>query len=176
MIASQYALRNAHPQEYQDIGQLMVNAYAQLEGFSTPDEQPKYYQTLANVGDFTQNPGVELLVAVAPSGNIGGAVVYFDDIQFYASKGKATEEKNTAAFRLLAVDLAHRGNGLGKLLTQACIHKAQANGADQLIIHSTNAMKIAWKMYEKLGFQRSDDLDFMQGTIRVCGFRLWLNA
>jgi len=57
-------------------------------------------------------------------------------------------------------------------LTEACIRKAKETQANQLIIHSTNTMKVAWKMYENMGFQRSTDLDFMQGEIQVCGFRL----
>lgn len=43
-----------------------------------------------------------------------------------------------------------------------------------MIIHSTMAMQTAWKMYEKLGFKRSVDLDFMQGDLPVYGFRLVL--
>ncbi|HAS45141.1 MAG TPA: GNAT family N-acetyltransferase [Microscillaceae bacterium] len=174
MTSPQYTLRNAQPEEHAAIGQLMVKVYAQLEGFATPAEQPKYYETLTNVGSFTQNPGVELLVAVSAEGAIGGAVVFFDDMQFYASGGKATQEKNAAGFRLLAVDPTHRGHGLGRLLTEACIDKAKEAKVNQLIIHSTNTMKVAWKMYENMGFQRSTDLDFMQGEIQVCGFRLIL--
>jgi len=33
-------------------------------------------------------------------------------------------------------------------------------------------MKIAWQMYEGIGFERSEDLDFMQGNLPVFGFRL----
>lgn len=167
-----YTIRNAQPQEFTLIGQLMVRVYSQLEGFSTPEEQPDYYKVLANVGNFTQNPGTELIVAVSPEGHIGAAVVFFNDMQFYASGGKATTEKNAAGFRLLAVDSAHRGQGLGKLLTEECIRKAKEAQLKKLIIHSTNTMKVAWKMYERIGFQRYNELDFMQGDIKVCGFKL----
>ena len=37
---------------------------------------------------------------------------------------------------------------------------------------SDEAMKIAWGMYEKLGFKRSDDLYFLQKGLPVFGFRL----
>jgi hypothetical protein len=43
-----------------------------------------------------------------------------------------------------------------------------------LIIHSTKAMKIAWSMYETLGFERSEDLDFKQAELQVFGFRFIL--
>jgi len=67
-----------------------------------------------------------------------------------------------------------RGQGIGKLLTNECIRKARDHKALQLIIHTTMAMQIAWKMYENLGFKRSGDLDFMQGELPVYGFRLLL--
>lgn len=169
-----YSIRNAHPSEFQFIGQLMVKVYSQLDGFPKPTEQPQYYKLLENVGDFTQKPGVELLVAVASDGTIDGAVVFFNDMQYYGSGGIATQEKNTAGFRLLAVAEVARGKGLGKLLTLACIQKAKQVGLEQVVIHTTKAMQQAWKMYEGLGFSRSEDLDFMQGELAVYGFRLTL--
>ena len=65
-----------------------------------------------------------------------------------------------------------RGNGIGKLLTLECIEKAKEKKLNQVIIHSTKAMALAWKMYESIGFKRSEDLDFMQGELPVFGFRL----
>jgi ribosomal protein S18 acetylase RimI-like enzyme len=79
-----------------------------------------------------------------------------------------------SGFRLLAVSPSARGKGIGKLLTEACISKAITDGNSQLIIHTTMAMQTAWKMYEHRGFKRSEDLDFMQGTLAVYGFRLLL--
>jgi hypothetical protein len=35
-------------------------------------------------------------------------------------------------------------------------------------------MQIAWSLYERLGFERSKDLDFMQEKLPVFGFRLRL--
>lgn len=173
MNQQKYIIRNAKPGEFDDIGQLMVEVYSQLEGFPTPAEQPNYYNMLANIGEFTQKPGTELLVAVSPNDKVVGAVVYFSDMQYYGSGGIATKELNTSGFRLLAVDPLTRGAGIGKLLTNECIGKAKEEG-HQLIIHSTKAMQTAWKMYEKLGFKRSEDLDFMQGELPVFGFRLLL--
>ncbi len=43
-----------------------------------------------------------------------------------------------------------------------------------MIIHTTMAMQTAWKMYETIGFKRSEDLDFMQEELPVYGFRLLL--
>ena len=92
----------------------------------------------------------------------------------YGSGGTATQEKNAAGFRLLAVKDNVRGQGVGKLLTESCINKARENGVSQVIIHTTMAMQTAWRMYERSGFKRSPDLDFTQGELSVFGFRLLL--
>jgi GNAT superfamily N-acetyltransferase len=174
MEIQKYQVRNAKPSEFAEIGQLMVQVYSNLEGFPKPAEQPGYYQLLAGVGDLTEKPKTEILVAVSEDDKVLGAVVYFGDMQYYGSGGIATEEKNAAGFRLLAVDAAARGLGLGKVLTRACIEKAKGENLSQMIIHTTKTMQTAWKMYEKIGFKRSEDLDFKQGELSVFGFRLIL--
>lgn len=169
-----HIIRNAQPEEFATAGQLLVQVYSQLEGFPKEDEQPAYYNMLRNVGDLTAKPDTEMFVAVSPAGDIDGAVVFFGNMQYYGSGGTATQEKNAAGFRLLAVNPNARGAGIGKLLTAHCILRARELKLQQVIIHTTKAMAVAWKMYEKSGFVRSEDLDFMQGQLPVFGFRLKL--
>jgi hypothetical protein len=33
-------------------------------------------------------------------------------------------------------------------------------------------MKVAWKMYESMGFLRYEEIDFIQGELPVYGFKL----
>jgi len=174
MSKQEYKIRNAKPNEFEEIGKLMVKVYSQLEGFPNESEQPDYYNMLANIGELTKKPNTELLVAVSSGGKIGGAVVYFSDMKFYGSGGTATKEQNASGFRLLAVDPSARGQGIGKLLSIECIRKAKEHQNSQVVIHTTKAMQVAWKMYENLGFKRSKDLDFMQEKLPVFGFRLIL--
>ena len=174
METAEFIVRNAKPDEFAELGKLMVGVYSQLEGFPKESEQPDYYKMLANIGELTKKPATELLVAVSPDGKIAGGVVYFSDMQYYGSGGTATQEKNAAGFRLLAVDPIFRGKGIGKLLTLECIRKAKYAKLGQVVIHTTKAMQVAWKMYESMGFKRSEDLDFMQGALPVYGFRLKL--
>ncbi|MEJ8803900.1 GNAT family N-acetyltransferase [Pontibacter sp. H249] len=174
MPTKEYTIRNAEPSDFEAIGQLMVQVYSQLKGFPKPSEQPAYYTILSKIGDFTHKPGTELLVAVAADNEVVGGVVYFNDMQYYGSGGTATQEKDAAGFRLLAVVPSARGKGVGKILTNECIRKAKESQLAQVIIHSTKAMQTAWSMYESMGFVRSEDLDFMQGELPVFGFRLLL--
>jgi len=174
MSNHEFTIRNARPPEFEEIGKLMVDVYSQLEGFPKESEQPEYYKLLHNIGEFTNKPETELLVAVSQEQKIVGAVVFFGDMQYYGSGGIATGVKNAAGFRLLAVDPSTRGQGLGKLLTNECIRRARVKKLSQVIIHTTKAMQPAWKMYERIGFKRSEDLDFLQGELPVFGFRLLL--
>lgn len=165
-------IRNAKLEEFEDIGKLMVQVYAQLEGFPNESEQPEYYKTLLNVGDFTNKDNTEILVAISEEHKVVGAVVYFSDLKNYGSGGTITKIKNASGFRLLSVDPRERGKGIGKLLSIECINKAKNRNQNQLFIHSTESMKIAWGMYERLGFSRYTEIDFIQGRLPVFGFRL----
>lgn len=169
-----FIVRNATSDEFDRIGKLLVKVYSQLEGFPKESEQPDYYKMLANIGEMTKKPETELLISVSPEGEIAGAVVYFADMKYYGSGGTATKEQNASGFRLLGVDSAFRGKGIGKALTNECIRKAREKKQQQVVIHTTMAMKTAWKMYESVGFKRSEDLDFLQGELPVFGFRLVL--
>jgi ribosomal protein S18 acetylase RimI-like enzyme len=59
-------------------------------------------------------------------------------------------------------------------LARACIDLAEEKGHSQVILHTTQAMHVAWGLYERLGFARSEDLDFSQQSLSVYGFRLKL--
>lgn len=165
-------IRQANSEEFPEIGELLVKVYSSLEGFPSKEEQPEYYEMLLNIGQVSRKPCTELLVAVSDNDEVLGAVVYFSDMSYYGSGGSATKEKNASGFRLLAVDPKFRGLGVGKKIVQHCILKTIRDGNKELIIHSTEFMKIAWKMYKTLGFKRSEDLDFIQKELPVFGFRL----
>lgn len=167
-------IRDAHPEEFAPLGRLLVAVYSQLEGFPSPAEQPRYYAMLANIGEFTQKPRARLLVALDPAGALVGGVVYFGDMAHYGSGGSATAVRDASGIRLLGVDPRFRGAGAGRALTERCIALAREAGHREVILHTTAAMRLAWAMYERLGFVRSTDLDFEQQGFPVHGFRLVL--
>lgn len=164
-------IRDARPDEFAAAGRLLVEVYGSLEGFPRPHEQPAYYEMLADVGRFTQQRQTRLLVAVDEDLRLAGCVVYFGDMADYGSGGTATQIRDASGIRLLGVSDAFRRRGIGRALTEACIDLAKRRGHAQVILHTTSAMKAAWRMYEQLGFRRSEDLDFLQQKLPVFGFR-----
>lgn len=169
-------IREIRPEEFASLGQLMVEVYRGLEGFPTPIEQPKYYDTLANIGRFTEKKETKVLVAISNGGELAGGVVYFGDMSEYGSGGIAPTIRNASGIRLLGVGAKHRGAGVGRALTNACIELAKRTGHSEVVLHTTRAMEIAWRLYERMGFQRSSDLDFMQEGLPVVGFRFRLET
>jgi GNAT superfamily N-acetyltransferase len=169
-----YKIREASLSEYTQLGILMVDVYAQLKDFPSPSEIPDYYNSLRNVGDYAKSPKAKLFVAVSATGSIVGGLVYFGDMKYYGAGDESTHKQHAAAFRLLAVDPQTRGNGLAKLLIHACFKQARKEGFEQLLIHSTKFMMVAWKMYERMGFVRFPEIDFEKSGVQVYGFRYTL--
>ena len=99
-------------------------------------------------------------------------MVFYADMAEYGSGGTATAEKDAAGFRFLAADPAARGRGVAKALVEHCIALGRAAGMRRLVIHSTDAMKAARAINTARGFERAPDLDFVQGSMPVYGFRL----
>ena len=167
-------IREVLRNEYKLLGQLMIDVYSNLDGFPTQNEQPSYYEMLSNIGSFNEEKDTKVLVAISAEGELVGGVVYFADMARYGSGGTATAVKNASGIRLLGVNSKSRGAGVGKALTNACIKLARNSGHSQVVLHTTQAMQIAWDLYTRLGFERSQDLDFTQDELPVFGFRLWL--
>lgn len=175
-MSSHLQIREIREEQFAALGRLLVEVYSSLEGFPTPAQQPRYYEMLAHIGRFTERNGVKVLVATTAAGELAGGVVYFGDMAEYGSGGIATTVKHAAGIRLLGVAPRFRGMGVGKALTDACIQLARAQAQAQVILHTTQAMRVAWELYEKLGFRRSEDLDFLQQELPVFGFRLPLDG
>lgn len=169
-------IRDIRQDEFEPLGRLMVEVYSQLEDFPAPHEQPDYYRMLADIGRFTAKKDAQVLVALSATGELFGGVVYFGDMGEYGSGGTATARKNASGIRLLGVSPAARNMGVGRALTLACIELARAKGHAEVVLHTTRAMRVAWGLYERLGFVRSRDLDFLQQGLPVFGFRLPLAA
>ena len=169
-------IREVQKEEYEKLGQLMVEAYSDLDGFPDPTELPGYYRELVNMGKLNERKDSRVLVASSAIGELFGGIVYFSDMASYGSGGTAPTEKIASGIRWLGVDSKSRGLGVGRALAVECIKLAEKQGHEQVILHTTSAMQVAWDLYMKLGFNRSKDLDFEQDGINVLGFRLLLQG
>src|SRR5262245_38517734 len=173
-ILPPYSIGAARPDQYTAIGELLVHAYSALPGMPRVIEQPEYYARLRDVATRASNTAITVYVALSDAGNVLGSVDFIHTMDQYGSAGRATTVADAAGIRLLAVATGYRGSGVGKRLTGVCIERATAMGKSQVILDTIRAMGTAWTMSERLGFVRSEVLDFMQRDLEVHGFRLRL--
>ena len=171
--SSPVVIRPARPEELPALGNLVAEAYAALPGMPSPAEQPGYYAMVRDAASRVR-PGYRVLAAVTPSGDLVGSADFIEEMAHYGSGGTAPKRTDAAGIRLLAVAPTARGQGIGKALTRDCVERARVLGRAGVVLHTTRAMQTAWQMYEQLGFRRSPDLDFRQGTLEVFGFELSL--
>ena len=143
-------VRPVRPEDYRTVGDVTVAAYSTIEGFSPG---PRYEAELRDVAGRVES--AEVLVAAADDGRILGAVT------FVPGPGPLAEFEgdDESGMRMLAVDPAAQGRGVGRLLAQACVERARKAGRARLVLHTTGAMAGAHRLYRGLGFTRTPGLD-----------------
>lgn len=174
MEQDELRIQIAEQSEYAELGQLMATVYSSLDGFPDRAKQPGYYALFDNLNLLADSDKTDLITARTQQGELLGCVIYFGDLQFYGSGGTVTSIKNASGLRLLAVLPTARGGGVGRKLTEKCIDMARDKQHDQIILHTTQYMKAAWRLYEKMGFSRFEEIDFLQEELPVYGFHLKL--
>jgi ribosomal protein S18 acetylase RimI-like enzyme len=98
-----------------------------------------------------------VVVAVGPAGELLGGVTYVSGPDDPYSEELRDGE---AGIRMLAVDPARQGRGIGRALTEWCLERARTAGRVRLVLHTGAFMPAAVHLYERMGFERLPDLDF----------------
>ncbi len=165
-------IREARPDEYEHVGELTYNAYLPLFGTG---QLGWYGRQLRDVA--TRAESSEIVVAEV-DGAIVGALAYYDD--YSGEIGESDVELvNSAGFRVLAVDPAAQGAGVGEALTRWCIDRATADGRSAVVLHTTDYMQAAQRLYRRVGFDRFPEIDHkIEGKfpVDVFGFRIPLSG
>ncbi|MEO5745419.1 MAG: GNAT family N-acetyltransferase [Terracoccus sp.] len=149
------SVRRALPRDYETLGEITVAAYVGDGLLSAATDSP-YLGVLRDVADRAAN--AEVLVCVDGGGAVLGGVTFVDGPGPYADVARLHE----AEFRTLAVAGTARGRGAGEALVQACISRACAiEGCSRLMISTQPSMAAAQRLYERLGFVRMPERDWM---------------
>ena len=165
-------IRDACPGDRGAIEAATISAYQQYA-----ELMPAYWEgyrenILATLADVQH---VEQIVA-EQNGIIVGAVLLYPAGTAIATQAGTALSSRSPEVRLLAVEPAARGHGVGAALMDECIRRARQSGATALTLHTADIMQAAMRLYERLGFQRAPELDFEPvpgATIK--GYRLSLD-
>ena len=146
--AGPVVVRTASPADFPRIAELTVGAYRD-DGLAPAE----YVPVLADVA--ARATASELLVACADDLILGSVALVLD-----GAFGEVTAGPEEAAFRMLAVDPAARGRGVGERLVRACRDGARAAGKQRMVLSTDTRMAAAHRLYERLGFTRLPERDW----------------
>jgi ribosomal protein S18 acetylase RimI-like enzyme len=146
-----FEIRDATSDDYEAIGELTVAAY---RGDGQTFAGHPYEPTLVDVAG--RSKAGTLLVCASESGEIVGSVLLVTPGSEFAELAREGE----AEFRFLAVSPSAQGQGVGPLLALACVERARALGAGEVVICVRDFAEAAKRMYKRLGFVRDPSLDW----------------
>lgn len=139
-----------HDDDLCGFGQMLLASYVALPGYP-PDES---YD--AELIDVAHRVDTDVVFGAFDGATPLGCVTYVNDPSSPHAELLADDE---ASFRMLAVDIAAQGRGVGDALATACIDRARRAGRAALFIYSGTWMTAAHRLYGRLGFVRVPDRD-----------------
>ncbi len=140
------------PAEYEQAGRVVVAGYRALPGAHLSGG---YAEELADVAGRAGD--TEVIVAVGGDDEMLGCVTFVADV---SSPWAELLEADESAIRMLGVDPAAQGRGIGQALVGACVERATQLGRLGLFLHSTPWMVAAHRLYERNGFVRVPKRDW----------------
>jgi GNAT superfamily N-acetyltransferase len=161
-------VRDAAPDERGAVRALTLGAYAEYATVMAPEAWALLDGAIRAALD--AEGGAAVIVAER-DGRVAGSVFLFPPASD-AYTGLA-EPPRWPELRLLAVDPAARGLGVGEALVRECARRARDAGAPALGLHTSASMASARRMYARLGFERAPEYDFRPGGAELVeGYRL----
>ena len=165
---SDVTIRPARASEFAAVGELTVESY-RVDGF-LDGGSGEYALILADTASRASE--AELLVAVDDAGTLLGTVTIAPPGSPWSQVATADELE----FRMLGVASAARGRGVGEALTRRVIDRAVELGLRGVTLSSSVEMAAAHRLYERLGFYRTPNLDWSpRPGVGLVTYRLDLN-
>ncbi|MGH9223258.1 MAG: GNAT family N-acetyltransferase [Acidimicrobiales bacterium] len=160
-------IRPVEPGEHEAVAAMTVAVYADvLQGILTDD----YRAELADVARRAHDAVV--LVAVDPTGRLLGSVTYVPSPYSQYAEFRGDDE---VGVRMLVVAPDAQRQGVGSRLVGACIERARAAGRTRVSLHTTASMTAARRLYERLGFARAPERDWVpEPGVHLLGYLLAL--
>lgn len=169
--ATSVAIRDARDEEAAAVRALTLRAYAELAAAMAPSawavlDGAVRAALVASSGDF------DCIVAAEGDALLGAVRLYRPTAAAY---GGLTGAAPWPEVRLLAVAPEARGRGLGLALMDECARRARAMEARELGLHTSDSLRAAVRLYERMGFRPAPAWDFQpEGAERVRAYTLAL--
>lgn len=160
-------IRPAHGDELTAVGELTLEAYA-ADGFIARDAD--YAEHLRDAASRAREG--ELYVALGEDGALLGTVTFCPE----GSEFREVARPGEGEFRMLAVAPSARGRGVAEALVRTCVERSVELGYTALVLSSMPVQQPAQRLYARLGFTRTPDLDWSPvPEVELLAFRLDLS-
>ncbi len=156
-------IRPATGDDFEAVARITLAAYRALSVWVGDD----YAVELADVAGRAES-GSTVLVAEDGDGRVVGSVTLVLAPSPFFEWDPGVD--GDCGFRMLAVDPAAQGRGIGPALVEECLRRSRVAGRKRMIIGSTPWMTTAHRIYERMGFVRRPDLDQQWGWITGWAF------
>ena len=162
-------IRDARAADRDTIRALTLAAYAEHARVMAPDAWAGLDGAVRAALE-TEGEGVERIVAERAGELVGSVMLYSPSVDAY---GGIAKRVSWPELRLLAVAPTLRGAGIGQALVEECARRARRAGAAELGLHTSESLRAAVRMYERMGFVRAPEFDFRPGGAElVMAYRL----
>lgn len=161
-------VREATAAEHAEAGRVTAGAYRE---FVRPgdDDWERYLARIADVAE--RAPRTTILVAVEDGRILGSLTLELEGrVRDDDDEGFRPLDPDEAHIRMLGVDPAARGRGVARALMAESERRARSAGKRFVTLNTTNRMRSARAMYERLGYVRDEDTVFPDGFV-LLGYR-----
>ncbi|MBR1144741.1 GNAT family N-acetyltransferase [Bradyrhizobium sp. AUGA SZCCT0431] len=141
-------IRDYQSSDAEDLNRMAVAAFGQFRDHY--QDWPAMLAGLSRTSDLSASG--EVIIAELQA-KFAGAVAYFGP-----DRPKAPFfDQSWSIIRMLIVDPAFRGKGIGHALSNECIARAKRDGSPLIALHTSPIMTVALPMYLKMGFVKAYD-------------------
>jgi ribosomal protein S18 acetylase RimI-like enzyme len=162
-------IRSAEESDLDAVTEVLLDAYRQYEETLSAELWEQYKENIL-LAIKTATTKARLVAEV--DGEVVGSVFIYDSSE--SSYGVPQLEIYNPIIRLLGVSRKARGLGVATELIRSSAKLSREWGADILHLHTSDMMDSAVRLYERLGFERAYDKEFMNGDRLVKSYRLRL--
>ncbi len=161
-------VRDARDGDRDAIRDVTMSAYQEYAALMSAHWEGYRQSILTTLDDVT--PAEQIVAEL--DGAIAGTVLLYPAGTVFTTPDGRRVTLTWPEVRLLAVAPPARGKGIGAALVRECMRRARQSGATVITLHTTDVMRVAMAMYERMGFIRVPDLDFHPApNVTVKGYR-----
>ncbi len=157
-------ITTASTDEWQSVLTVTKQSYEEYAIASDKDFWNNYQQSIENT---ILHDDIPTRIVAKMDTKIVGAVLYCPPYE--KLMGKDLVKNPFPEMRLLAVPPEFRNHGIAAKLIEFCEEKARQSGSKTMTLHTTVLMQTAKDMYERRGYERYTEIDF----VPVPGFTVW---